>query len=100
MKHAVLEILAGQNGVVENVGLGEIASLAGPHVLPEVQLSDSRSDLADFPSLQPRFHQLLPILLLELPNLSVHLEHLVEIRIVLLPKLNFDFQPGEKKKEF
>lgn len=82
---AVLEVLAGENGVVEDVGLGEVAGLAGPHVLPEIQLGDARRDLADLPPLEAGFHQLLPILLLELPHLRVHLEHLVEIRIVLLP---------------
>lgn len=78
-----LEVPSAEYGLVEDVGLDEEPALARPSVLPEVQLSDSASDLADFPPLQPALHQLRAVLLLVLPQPCVRLEHLLE-RVLLL----------------
>lgn len=88
LRRSFLKILPAQDRLVEYIRLREIACLARPKVLPVVKLRDPRRDLADLPSLQPRFHELLPILLLEFPQLRVDLENLEEIRIV----------PGRGKK--
>nr|GMD53431.1 hypothetical protein Csa_4G026895 [Ipomoea batatas] len=74
-----VEVLAVENGLVEDVGLEEEASLASAHVLAEVELTDPGRDLADLPALQPRLEQLRPVLLLVLPQPHVGLEHLVKI---------------------
>lgn len=86
-----IEVVARENGVVENEGLVEKAGLAGSHVVGEVELSDARGDVADFGSFEAAVHQLLPILLLELPYLSVHFQHFVEVGIVFLPEFEFDY---------
>lgn len=72
------EVPPAEYGLVEDVGLDEEPDVAGPHVLAEVQLADSARDLADFPALEAALNQLQPVLLLELPEPRVSLEHLVE----------------------
>ena len=57
-----LEVSSAEYGLVEDVGLDEEPALAAPHVLPEVQLSDSARDLADFPPLHAALHQLRTVL--------------------------------------
>lgn len=47
-----------------------------------VKLRNSRRDLSDLPPLEPSLHELLAILLLKLPELSVDFEHLEEIVFV------------------
>ena len=78
-----LEVSSAEYGLVEDVGLDEEPALAAPHVLPEIQLSDSARDLTKFPPLQPALYQLRAVLLLVLPEPRVRLEHLLE-RVVLL----------------
>lgn len=78
---AVSKVLPAEDGLVEYVGLGEVGRVAGALVLAVVQLGDPRGDLAHLPPPQPGFHQLLAVLLLQLPQLGVDLERLVEIRV-------------------
>jgi len=81
-----LEVPSAEYGLVEDVGLDEEPALARSRVLPEVQLSDSASDLADFPPPEPALHQLRAVLLLVLPQPCVRLEHLLEsVLLLLLP---------------
>lgn len=82
-----LEVASVENGLVEDVRLEEEPRLAAPHVLPEVDLTDSGGDLPDLPSVEPTIHKLRPVLLLILPHPHVRLEHLLEL---LLPDLSVD----------
>ena len=82
LRRSFLKILPAQDRLVEYIRLRQIVRLARPQVLPVVKLRDPRRDLSNLPSLQSRFHELLPILLLEFPQLRVDPENLGEIRIV------------------
>lgn len=79
---AVPEVLTAEDGLVEDVGLGEVRRVARPLVLSVVELGDPSGDLTNFPPPEPRLHQLLAVLLLQFPELGIDLERLVEIRIV------------------
>lgn len=78
------EVAAVENGLVEDVGLEQEADLAAAQVLGVVELPDPGRDLPDLPPLQPRLHQPTPLLLLELPQPGVGLEHLVEGVVVVV----------------
>lgn len=81
-----LEVPPLENGLVEDVGLEEEASLAGPHVLAEVELPNPARDLADLPPVQPRRDELGPVGLLVIPELHVGLEDLVEVVALRSPE--------------
>lgn len=73
-----LEVLPAKNRLVEDVRLQQKPGLAGPHVLAEIQLANPAGDLTNLPPLQAGLDELLPVLLLELPEPHVGLERLVE----------------------
>lgn len=79
------EIPPVQYRLVENVRFEKKPSLARPQILVEIELADSRSDLPNFRSLEARFHQFGPILLLVPPQPHVSLENLVVEVPVLRP---------------
>lgn len=78
-----LKVATVQNRLVEDVRLEQKPRFARPQVLTVVELADSGGDFADFPALEPRFHEFLAILLLELPELGVCLEDLVEVVVLV-----------------
>lgn len=82
LRRPIPEVLPAEDSLIEDVGLGQVGRVARPLVLAVVELSDPGCDLPDLPPPQPGLHQLLPVLLLELPQLRVDLEGLVEIRVV------------------
>lgn len=82
----LLEVPPLENRLVEDVGLEEEASLAGPHVLAEVELPNPARDLADLPPVQAGSDELGAVGLLVIPELHVGLEDLVEVVALRSPQ--------------